>query len=89
MGPGGLEKSIGNPLTVELQKTNARRFPMRKNGATKQDVRFIAKNLKSLVGENEMADLARSTGFLRRKYQLISRRSDTEIADEGCHSAKI
>ncbi|MEJ2353872.1 MAG: IS4 family transposase [Anaerolineales bacterium] len=44
---------------------------MRKNGATKQDVRSIAKNLKSLVGENEMEDLARSTGFLRRKRVLV------------------
>ncbi len=44
---------------------------MRKNGATKQDVRSIAKNLKSLVGEDEMEDVARSTGFLRRKRVLL------------------
>ena len=44
---------------------------MRKSGATKQDVRSIAKNLKSLIGEDEMEDVARSTGFLRRKRVLV------------------
>lgn len=44
---------------------------MRKKSATKQDVRSIAKNLKSFMGEEEMEDIARRTGFLRRKRVLV------------------
>jgi hypothetical protein len=44
---------------------------MRKNGATKLDVRSIGKTLKLLVGEEEMEAVARSTGFLRRRRVLV------------------
>ncbi len=44
---------------------------MQKNNATKMDARSIAKTLKTFMGEDEMEDVARSTGFLRRKRVLV------------------
>lgn len=44
---------------------------MQKNNATKMNARSIAKNLKTFMDEDEMEDVARSTGFLRRKRVLV------------------
>jgi hypothetical protein len=44
---------------------------MRKNTATKIDAASIAKTLKTIIGEEAMEDIARSSGFLRRKRVLV------------------
>lgn len=44
---------------------------MRKNSATEIDLQSIAKTLKTIMGEDEVENVARSTGFLRRKRVLI------------------
>ena len=44
---------------------------MQKSCATKMDVQSIAKTLKTIMGEDEVEDIARSTRFLRRKRVLI------------------
>lgn len=44
---------------------------MPQNTATKMDAQSIAKTLKTIIGENEMEDIARSSGFLRRKRILV------------------
>ena len=44
---------------------------MRKNSATKTDVKSMAKTLEALMGEEEVESVARDTGFLRRKRVLV------------------
>lgn len=44
---------------------------MQKNTATKINLKSIAKALKTFMGEGEIENIARETGFLRRKRVLI------------------
>jgi len=44
---------------------------MRRQNDTKIDVESIAKNLKTIMGDEEAETLARRTGFLRRKRVLV------------------
>ena len=57
-----LEKCIGTLLIVGCN-TNSKEIPMRKKNATKIDVPSIEKTLKSMMGDQQIEEMARETGL--------------------------